>query len=266
MSSLITHAWLLPIGVLVGMFGTLIGAGGGFILLPILLLMYPHEPPSTLTSISLAVVFANALSGSVAYARMGRIHYRAGVLFSAAALPGSVLGALTTGILPRRAFDIVFGCAMVAAGAYLLLSPNGRRHTAPVADQTTCPGDSVPPGSLRLGSVLSVLVGYLSSLLGIGGGIIHVPAMVRLLGFPVHVATATSHFILAISALAGTCAHVVSGTFQTGPHRTIVLALGVLVGAPLGAGFSSRVQGAWIMRGLALALGLAGLRVLLGAR
>ncbi|HJO92491.1 MAG TPA: hypothetical protein QF753_03755 [Victivallales bacterium] len=52
--------WMLPLGVVVGLFGTLIGAGGGFILVPILLLVYPHKSPNTITSISLAVVFFNS--------------------------------------------------------------------------------------------------------------------------------------------------------------------------------------------------------------
>lgn len=56
-------------GFFIGGYGTLIVAGGGFVLVPLLLLLYPNESTETLTSISLAVVFFNALSGSVAYAR-----------------------------------------------------------------------------------------------------------------------------------------------------------------------------------------------------
>src|SRR6185295_1618467 len=70
--------WLFPLGLLVGAFGTLIGAGGGFILVPILLLMYPNETSERIASISLAVVFFNAFSGSLAYARMKRIDYKSG--------------------------------------------------------------------------------------------------------------------------------------------------------------------------------------------
>lgn len=64
-----TAALLVLIGFAVGAFGTVVGAGGGFILTPILLLLYPHESAQTLTAISLAVVFFNAASGSAAYAR-----------------------------------------------------------------------------------------------------------------------------------------------------------------------------------------------------
>ena len=66
----LTYLWLFPLGLGIGAFGTLIGAGGGFILVPILLIVYPNENTELITSISLAVVFFNALSGSFAYARM----------------------------------------------------------------------------------------------------------------------------------------------------------------------------------------------------
>src|SRR6266487_818347 len=91
---------LLLLGIAVGAFGTLIGAGGGFLLVPILLLLYPNDSVETITTISLAVVFLNATSGSIAYARMGLIDYRTGAIFAAAGAPGAVLGALATGWLP----------------------------------------------------------------------------------------------------------------------------------------------------------------------
>jgi uncharacterized membrane protein YfcA len=85
---------LIPLGFLLGAFGTLIGAGGGFVLVPVLLFLYPDEDPATITSISLAVVFFNALSGSLAYARQKRIDYRTGLAFAAAASRGRSRGRL----------------------------------------------------------------------------------------------------------------------------------------------------------------------------
>ncbi|HEY3168403.1 MAG TPA: sulfite exporter TauE/SafE family protein, partial [Candidatus Binatia bacterium] len=97
------YLWLLPLGILIGAFGTLIGAGGGFILVPILLLLYPDENTELITSISLAVVFFNALSGSWAYSRMGRIDYKSGMIFAVATIPGAILGAVSTAYVPRHA-------------------------------------------------------------------------------------------------------------------------------------------------------------------
>src|ERR1041385_3223010 len=90
------------LGVAVGAIGTLIGAGGGFVLIPVLLFLHPHEPAANLTALSLAVVFANSLSGSSAYARMGRVDWRSALLFSLAGLPGSLVGAWLTNFIQRR--------------------------------------------------------------------------------------------------------------------------------------------------------------------
>lgn len=255
----IQYLLLIPLGLLIGAFGTLIGAGGGFILVPLLLILYPDALPETITSISLAVVFFNALSGSWAYARMKRIHYRAGILFSLAGIPGAILGALTTYYVPRRAFDAVCGTLMLATAIYLILKPRKTALSQSSGNQS--------PDDVRfnkpLGIVISAVVGYVSSLLGIGGGIIHVPALVHFLNFPIHYATATSHFILAIMAFTGAAVHIASGAFHEGIRRTICLSIGVIIGAQIGATFSKRLHGALIIRALALALALVGIRVLL---
>lgn len=300
MSELIGLLALIPLGFLVGGYGTLIGAGGGFVLVPILLLLYPRENPEIITSISLAVVFFNALSGTWAYAKMGRIHYRSALLFSAAAIPGAVLGALSTAAVPRRLFDALLGALMlVAAGLLAWRSPveelaaghggfagapgksaEGREESAvgqnasptdasdlfdsPIAAAVPAPSAAGAAGyRTGVGVWLSVFVGYIAALLGIGGGVIHVPVLVRAVKMPVHVATATSHLMLAIMAGAGTIVHIVTGNFQHGYRRTIMLSVGVIVGAQLGAYLSGKIHGRWILNGLAAALALVALRVLL---
>jgi uncharacterized membrane protein YfcA len=235
-------------------------------------LTYPDESPEILTSISLAVVFFNAFSGSVAYARMRRIDYRSGVLSALATVPGAVVGALTTTYIPRRAFDLLFGMCMILAALFLLLrqshAPSARPPKPHHVQHTLIDAEGTPytfSYNPILGVTLSVAVGYFSSLLGIGGGIIHVPAMAHLLHFPVHIATATSHFTLVVMALAGTLVHIATGAFHHGIRRTIILALGVLVGAQAGARLSYLIQGTWILRSLAVALGAVGVRILLQA-
>ncbi|HVA30635.1 MAG TPA: sulfite exporter TauE/SafE family protein, partial [Gaiellaceae bacterium] len=177
-----THTALLLvlIGFGVGAFGTLIGAGGGFILTPILLLLYPHDSAQTLTAISLAVVFFNAASGSLAYARQRRIDYRSGAVFALATLPGAIGGALVVGSVSRHLFDGIMGGVLAFLAVWLL---GGERWPLPSPkrglEQRTLvdrAGDtyaySVP---LRRGALYSLGVGFLSSFLGIGGGVIHVP-------------------------------------------------------------------------------------------
>jgi uncharacterized membrane protein YfcA len=268
----VQYLGLIALGIGVGAYGTLIGAGGGFVLMPVLLLLYRNLNADLLTSISLAVVFFNALSGSEAYATLKRIDYRSGLMFAAATIPGAVLGALNTALISRRVFDMIFGALLIAAAVFLVGRPQkleadlkpqhpGRlyvtRHLVDV--HGTAYSYSF---NYLLGMGISLLVGYVSSFLGIGGGIIHVPALTYFLNFPVHVATATSHFILAIMALTGTLVHIATGTFTHGVHRTLALSIGVLLGAQIGARLSEKIQGSWIIRGLAIALGIVGLRIL----
>lgn len=267
---MIHYVGLALLGVFIGAFGTLIGAGGGFILTPVLVLLYPHESPAVITGISLAVVFFNATAGSISYARMKRIDFGSALRFAAASVPGAILGALATSLMTRRVFDLVFGSLMlVAAVAIGLLGTRAAKpgHHARARgfarDITDSTGTryvySYPLGA---GLAISFGVGFMSSLLGIGGGIVHVPAMVHFLDFPVHIATATSHFVLSGMSLAGTVVHVVTGAFNHGIRRTAALAVGVLIGAPIGARFSKHVGETWILRGLAVALFAVGARIL----
>ncbi len=265
------YFWLIGLGMAVGLFGTLIGAGGGFVLMPILLLLYPRASADELTGISLMVVFFNALAGSEAYAFMGRIDYKSGLIFAAATIPGAVIGALNTAIVSRHLFNGIFGILLLAVAIFLILRPEikarselhtHRGHAWRII--TTADGERHYYNfNLYVGIGISFLVGYLSSFLGIGGGIIHVPVLIYFLDFPVHIATATSQFVLAIMALAGTAVHIWHGSFHPGVVRhTMSLAIGVLLGAPIGAQLSNRLQGPWIVRSLAMALGLVGIRIL----
>ncbi len=264
---------LALLGAAVGIFGTLVGAGGGFILTPILLVLYPQTSPSTITAISLVVVFFNAASGSLAYARQRRIDYASGVAFALATMPGAILGVLVVGIAPRRLFDALTGVLLAAAGVFLML---GR----PSEDPNPSSGGGIPRTitdragttyryrvNVRLGVLYSVGVGFVSSFLGIGGGIIHVPLMVTALGFPVHVATATSHFVLANMAAVGSVTHIATGAFSngTGIHRALALSAGVIGGAQVGAWMSQRIHGTVIRRLLAVALAVLALRLVIGA-
>jgi uncharacterized membrane protein YfcA len=265
-------ALLIVLGIGVGAYGTLIGAGGGFVLVPVLLLVYPHESPVTITTVSLAVVCANAVSGSLAYARMKRVDYQTGRLFALATIPGAVIGVFATGLFSRGPFDKLLGTLLILLALWLVLRPqlNCRPPGQPVkhlAERTLVDANGATytyAYNRWLGLGLSGAVGFLSSLLGIGGGIIHVPAMVQLLNIPPHVATATSHFILALTSGTGSVVHAARGDFHMVIGRTIALATGVVPGAQIGAVLSNRLKGPLIIRLLALALGLVGLRLLIG--
>lgn len=268
-------AVLLAAGFCIGTIGTLIGAGGGFILVPMLILFRPDLSPEEITAISMAVVACNSISGSVAYMVDKRVDYRAGVLFALFTIPGSIAGVYTTKIIPRATFDVIFGVVLFALALFLFWRggkkaqdvPTEVTHKGWISQKLTDRSGHVHAYAYdwRKGSFLSVLVGYFSPLLGIGGGIIHVPAMVEWLRFPVHIATATSHFILAVMASVTVLVHFSEGSYQDPAvsNTVIWLALGVIPGAQLGAFLSKRLGGKAIVRSLAVCLALVGLRILM---
>ncbi|MSP40172.1 MAG: sulfite exporter TauE/SafE family protein [Deltaproteobacteria bacterium] len=258
--------WLVPLGFFAGAYGTLIGAGGGFVLAPALLLIYPAEAPETITSITLAVVFFNALSGTLAYARTKRIDYKSGIIFSLATMPGAVLGALTTNVMSRAKFNLLFGCLLIVIALALVVSP-GKKTAAqqPPGNGNSREIFSLSKSKIILGVVFSSVFGFVSSFLGIGGGFMYVPALVYMLGFPVHIATATSLFVLTLTALTGSATHIAAGLFHHGIQQAIGLSIGAILGAQLGAKISQRIHGDWILRSLAIALGLAGIRLLVSS-
>jgi uncharacterized membrane protein YfcA len=263
-------ALLAFIGVFVGAFGTIIGAAGGFLLVPILLFLYPEETPATITSITLTVAFFNALSGSIAYSRLKRIDYRTGLVFSAASVIGAIIGTNITSLLSRGVFQYIFGATIILVAVYLFLRPHRRQSGTPgrllrvSRSLTDAAGTSFSYSfSLLWGIFISFVVGIISGLLGIGGGIIHVPALTQILGFPAHIATATSHFVVAITTLAAVITHVVTGVYTEGIRRAAVLSAGALIGAQFGARLSQKVSGVWIIRMLAAGLALVGVRLLI---
>lgn len=263
---------LFLLGVGVGAYGTLIGAGGGFIMVPLLLIFYPHLLPPSVTGISLSIVFFNALSGSFAYARMRRVDYRTGILFALTTVPGAIIGAIVTDYIQRGIFQVIFGIILILLSLFIIFRPAAEDR--PLEEQqgdvhrvlTDAEGKTYAWRYNRaLGLGISFVVGFLSSILGIGGGIIHVPAMNYMLNFPTHLATATSHFILAISAFTGAATHLLHGDLSDVYLLIIPLAIGVIIGAQIGARLSRRLHGRLIIQLLGGALGLVGIRLILGS-
>ena len=259
------------IGIAVGAFGTLIGAGGGFLLTPILLIFYPGLSPSAVTAISMTTVFFNSSSGSFAYSRMKRIDYKTGVIFAAATLPGSVIGTIITAYMPRNLFNVIFGIFMILFAAVIVYKSRMGDQHAPydkkgpfrarrkLVDKEG--NENAFSFNMLVGILISLGVGFLSGMLGIGGGIVHVPALV-FLGFPAHFATATSHFVLAISSLTSLIVHIFNGSLNAAVKMAASVAAGALIGAQLGARLSNKIKGSAIMICLAAALGLVGVRIL----
>ena len=272
----LTAAELIAFGLVVGGYGTLVGAGGGFLIVPVLLLVW-HLPPALAAGTSLTVVFLNAAVGSWSYAKQGRVDYRSGILLAIPTLPGSVAGAFLAKYFSGRAFDLIFAVLLFTVAVLLLWKPVGASEEGTEKPVISDPRWWRMERSLQdrdghrfhyqynliYGLVLSFFVGFLSSILGIGGGIIHVPALIHMLGFPSHLAAATSHFILAISSLVGAGTHVALGNVLFGPAA--LMGIGVISGAQVGARIARKSKGAITVRLLSVALIVVAIRLLMRA-
>jgi uncharacterized membrane protein YfcA len=266
---------LLPLGLVAGAYGTIIGAGGGFVLVPALLILFRDKPADQLTSISLAVVLIAGVSASVAYARQRRIDYVAALLMGFAAIPSAALGAFAIHLLPRPVFDIAFGVLLLGVGALALhhreafagvdlpVGPGVLRREVTSADATTY------RFAFRVWQAvtLSSSIAFFSSLLGIGGGVVRMPAMTGILSIPMPVAVPTSTLIGVFISGTAVIVHVADGHLTGGNATTaLLLAAGALVGAQLGAFLSPHLASTIVTRLLVVALALVGVHlVLVGA-
>jgi uncharacterized membrane protein YfcA len=263
---------LLLLGLVAGAYGTIIGAGGGFVLVPALLLIFRDKPADQLTSISLTVVLIAGVSASVAYGRQRRIDYVTAFLMGFAAIPSAALGAFAIHLLPRPVFDVVFGVLLLGVGALALhhrdamagldlpAGPGVLRREITSADATTYRFAYRVWHALALSSS----VAFLSSLLGIGGGVVRMPTMTGILSIPLPVAVPTSALTGVFVSSTAVVVHVVNGHLTGGNATTaLLLAAGALAGAQLGAFLSPRLASTIVTRLLVAALALVGVHLIL---
>lgn len=253
----------LALGFLGGSYGTIVGIGGGILFVPFLLL-FLNASPQHAVGTSIAIVFFNALSGAYAYMKQGRVDLRSGLLFASAIVPATILGAWLSRYLSSTILSIIVAILLIASSLFIFFSPV-KMVDIDIAHKTRRLKDhdghlfSYSP-RVGLGIFFSLLIGVTYGLLGVGGGIILVPLMVFALGFPPHIATATSQFILAISAFFGTGSHLALGNILYLP--AITMAIAAIPGAQLGAYISRKLKASALTRMLALAMTILGVRML----
>ena len=247
-------------GLIAGTWGSLIGAGGGFLIVPILLFLSRELSAAGATAVSLVAVFANGFSGAIAYAKMRLIDYGLGLLFVAATLPGAVAGALLVNHIDKGPFQIIFGSLLGFVGIYLFIKP---RTSGPAAARTKGKSRELTDARGRqyrysvnrpLGTAITFLVGFLASMLGVGGGIFSVPAFVMLLGIPIQVAAATSQFMLVGTSLVASTTNVLEGDLRGWWAAAIALSIGSLAGGQIGPRIAQRFGSVWLS--VALSTGL----------
>lgn len=246
---------LFLVGIFVGFVGTVVGVGGGFIVVPFLTIVYQFSPQLAVGT-SMCIVALNSISGAVSYARQRRIDYRTGFFFSAAMIPGTYLGALLLQLVSKKVFDIGFGIFLLLIAAYSLWKENAKNN-----NRTPAPLEFVRPKfNLAMGMIISFFVGWYASMAGVGGGLIHVPAMMYLFHFHVYYAIPTSIFILAISSTFAVLSHSVVGVIEW--SFVPFLGIGAVLGAQIGGTLSKSFNSKWILRALVVMIVVAAIRLI----
>lgn len=246
------------VGLIAATLGSLVGLGGGIIIVPALvylgplILGYPVDV-STAVGTSLAVLIFTAMSSTMTFVKQKRVDFRSGWLFFITCGPGAMLGSYTTQFVDAKSFQLSFGFFMLAMAILLIL----RDRLKPLNIQwriqrtfTDASGQSYSYGYNVLPALLiGLAVGFISGLFGIGGGSLFVPAMVLLFRYPPHVATATSMFVIFLSALMGTITHL--GLGEVDLWMVLGLAPSAIVGGWLGAKIAGKLSGKkllWVLR------------------
>ncbi|MGW7889920.1 sulfite exporter TauE/SafE family protein [Staphylococcus xylosus] len=214
---------LLIIGLVSSIIGSLIGVGGGIIIVPTLVFIGTNfdllSGITTQTAIgisSVTLVFTGLFS-IIAYRGKGKdaIDFRNGILFSIGIIPGSLLGAYLSQFLNDIYFNIIFGIFLFLISILLFI----KDYLASKKDSTT-----EKNVNLTLGIIFAFFVGISAGLFGIGGGVLMTPLMIIVFNFTPHVAVATSMIIIFTSSLASSVGHVIQGHVIWGYGLILIIA------------------------------------------
>jgi len=262
-------------GFFVGTYGSMVGVGGGFLVVPLLLAL--GFPARIAAGTSVIVVLANAASSTVTYLRQRRIDLQSGLIFSVAGIPGAIAGAWVDQHVPHRVFSLLFAALLILVAGRSLFArneplPDAQASEEAGPEEAGHSRDFVDAFGVHhqyrfniwVGVGISIVTGFLASMFGIGGGVVQVPAMIYLLHFPTHVAVATSSLVIFVTALFGGAAHAHYGDVLLYP--ALFLSIGAVAGAQLGAQLSARMKPGPLMRWFSLIVVFAVLFLLLRGR
>lgn len=240
----------------------MLGLGGGVFLVPLLNLALGF-PLRTAAAISLCTVIATSSSVSAGRAGARLMNLRLGMVLEVATVAGSLLGGLTAHLFSEAALQRLFGAVTVLT-AIAVLSRIHRRNV--ILDPSAEPGplggrflDEESGGMvtyrvtrLPVALLASFAAGNVSSLLGVGGGILKVPALNTWCGVPVRAAAATSAFMIGVTATGGAIIYYGRGDLL--PLLAAPAVLGVQLGSWAGLRLAGRVSATWLKALLSVVL------------
>lgn len=253
--------WLLLTGSAVGVLGAILGTGGGIFLVPALVLIF-HIPVHHAIATSIVSVIATSSAVASTNVERGLANMRLGMALEVATVLGAMTGALTAGWLSEAVLLRIFAVVLLVVAVSLgWKSGKGERAAILNLQRTTL--DDQPDNLGLLGAsfydlaegrqvsyqvrkapfgfLASLVAGNLSGLLGVGGGFIKVPVIHLVCRVPIKAATATSNFMIGVTAVAS--AFIYFGRSEVRPALTSAVVLGVLVGSFIGSVISQRLPG-----------------------
>ena len=230
-------AGLQLLGVFAGGVGALTGIGGGLIVTPVLTLFF-GVPIRYAIATSLCCVIATSSGAAARYVEQHMTDVRLGMTLELATTVGAICGAVVAGVVSHEALAVLFALLLIYAGSSMV-----RQVFSPRAAVPNDP-NSYRVKHLPLGLVGSAGAGIVSGLLGVGGGIIKVPLMYLVMGVPFKVATATSNFMVGVTAAASAFIYYSRGDML--PLIAAPTAIGVYMGASLGAHVFRRAKSRWL--------------------
>jgi uncharacterized protein len=236
--------------LLAGFLGSLTGLGGGVVVIPLLTLGFGVDIRYAVGT-ALVSVIATSSGAAAAYVKEGFSNLRIGMILEIATTSGALLGAVMAVYLSANGVAMLFGVVLLISATQAWQNPREQVHaTTPDALAArlrlagSYPGidGTVTYGARRVpaGFGLMILAGALSGLLGIGSGAFKVLAMDRVMRIPYKVSTATSNFMIGVTAAASAGVYLNRGYIDPGLAMPVVL--GVLPGAMLGTRFLARVR------------------------
>jgi uncharacterized membrane protein YfcA len=260
---------LAAAGAATGLVGALLGLGGGVFLVPLLTLVL-GLPIRTAIAASLLSVIATASASATVNLSRGMVNVRLGLALEVATSIGGLAGGVVASLLTHRQLFVIFGATLGAMGV-LMAARSGRRNVIP--DLSVDPGrlgGRLQEGErtyvyrvrrLPVAMLASLVAGGISGLLGLGGGIVKVPALAGFCGIPIRVAAATSTFMIGVTAAASAFIYWSRGDVAV--VTTSAVCLGALPGSLLGAHLSERVEARSLKIIMAVVLLLVGARMAL---
>jgi len=238
------------VGLVAGIVGSILGIGGGMFFVPALLAFGNMFEPGSVTTqsaaaTSLAVVCVTALSSTLAFLKQKKVDTNSALFFFLGVAPGSVAGVYVNSLIEAGSFYLLFGLFQLSMFALMMVKDKLKPRMSIWDVRRTYideQGIKNEYGYQRWSALLvAFCVGLTSSLFGIGGGILMVPVLIVLYCFPPHIATATTMFVIFLSALIGSATNVVHGNINW--LYALLLASGAWAGGNLGAYVAARLKG-----------------------